>query len=204
MSWKQVLAWITVSSCLILLNAGCGKKILQGVLIEEVKGTVQTRITRESLFEAAKPKMALAVGGAIKSGDDGFARISFPSGATIEIRPDTFFEIGEDNNLGKQANGEALFQVKPQGVKTTVETPHGVTAILGTKFLQQISSDSTTISLFEGKVQFMANNGKSETLDEKKQLTIKNGTVQKPLEMDPFLIQKLQNPGVKLPGLNQR
>jgi hypothetical protein len=194
---------LLILSC--LLGSGCGNKTGPTAILLDIQGKVECRLEHQgTTFVLAQPQMALSARSLIRTKEDGFARLGLGDGDRIEIRANSLFEVGEGTNLGRQNEGNVLYQIQPKKAKTTIETPQGVTAILGTKFLQEAASNSVTISLIEGKVEFTLHSGPSQLLEPGKQLRIVDGKIEKILEMDPFFIEKILSPGTKLPGFNQR
>jgi hypothetical protein len=148
-----------------LCLTGCGDKAAPAARILSVAGTVQARVSSGIDFAAAKPGMELKVGGAIRTGSNSNARIltHFDS-MKIDVSADSFFEVREGKTVGFQGEGKAVYDVNKQKSDAVIETPHGATAVLGTKFGQQIGSDSVLIIVEKGKVRFTGKSGQNREI----------------------------------------
>ncbi len=135
---------------------GCGAAQVFSAKLQGVTGTVQARPNSEGAFSDAKEGDVLQSGATVKTGDDGRVKIVFNEGGELDVMPDSLFEIGKDRNLGNQTEGAVWYKLPKQKEQLQIRSPHGVTAILGTRFFIKIATDSSTIGLEEGSISFTA------------------------------------------------
>ena len=154
---RLVLAFLF--SGLVLLW-GCGADAdADAAKIKDPKGNVRIRHSAGTTFSEAKADDPVAQGGAVRTGENGKTRLSFLDGSELTIKPESYFELNQGNFWGHQTEGAVLYKINKQKTGLTVETPHGVTSVLGTTFLIMVSSDSTFIGVEEGKVSFAPKGG---------------------------------------------
>ncbi|NLI77016.1 MAG: FecR domain-containing protein [Candidatus Riflebacteria bacterium] len=192
---------------MIMIVAGCGGGggTSPVASLKAVQGKVEIRPVGASTFAAAAAAQPLVAGSAVRTGEDGQAQIQYADGTDVAIQPETFYEIKSQNSLGRQESGSARYRVSPQQNAVSVETPHGVTAVLGTVFRLDVTAQQTVVTLQEGKVRFTAAAGGSVELTPGQQVTAPAGAAPgKPAELDPFTLESLFNPGSKAPAINQR
>ncbi len=190
-----------------LIAAGCGGSGggTPVASLKALQGKVEIRLAGSTAFAAVTADQQLAVGSAIRTGEDGQALIRYADGTDVALQPETFFEIKAQTALGRQETGSARYRVTPQQNSVGVETPHGVTAVLGTVFRLDVTAQQTVVTLQEGKVRFTAAAGGSVELTPGQQVTTPAGAAPgKPAELDPFTLESLFNPGSKAPAINQR
>ncbi len=93
---------------------------------------------------------------------------------SIDIFADSYFEVRAAGSVaGYQGEGSAAYEVKKQNNPVAIETPHGTTAVLGTKFGQQVASDAIMILVESGKVAFTSNAGEKREITAGKKLAWK-------------------------------
>lgn len=187
---------------LFLTGCDSGKPV---AMLLNPKGQVQVKATTQSVFEPAKGQTPLPEGAAIKTGDDGSAEVKYGDDSLLLLRSNSLFLVKAGNSLGKQDEGNMIFKIQAQKVEVNVETPHGVTAVLGTTFAQQVSSESTILSLDQGKVRFTDHASQSKTLEPGYQLVVKAGApLPEPVPMSPPSRESLFNPGASsTTGINR-
>ncbi|RCK78181.1 MAG: hypothetical protein OZSIB_1697 [Candidatus Ozemobacter sibiricus] len=203
------LRWLSVGLVLALvggLSAGCGGSGGAAVAtLREVKGKVEARGTGGAPFQIVAGELPLQVGGAIRTGEDGEGLVKYVEGSEVRLGAETYYEVREKGTLGWQESGSARYKVPPQKQPVGVETPHGVTAVLGTDFRLDVTATQTTVTLQEGKIRFTNRASESIELTPGQQLTVTAGQpLGTPAELDPITLESLFTPGVKLPAINQR
>jgi len=162
--WK--LALLSLVSFLILavfyVRPGSSGRS-QSATVAEALATI-TRLDREvEKHLAGAPDYVLAaVSDTLAKGDSVRTRkfaeveLTFPSGSTVSLGPDAHFQLSDSNCSGYQQQGRVLFKVKPLAPPVPIEvtTPLGLTAVLGTVFVQEIGTDTSFIGVSEGVVEF--------------------------------------------------
>lgn len=167
----------------ILAGGGCGKTESVATL-KILQGKVDMRESASSPFRPAKDQEPLAERSAVRTGPDGQARLTFPGKGDLAIDRDTFFEVRKGDILGLQDSGRVTYKIEKQGGKTiSVETPHGVTTVLGTQFLLDVSATGTSVVVNEGSVRFVGKSGISENLSAGQTSGSDGTTVSKPTTM---------------------
>ncbi|OQA05545.1 MAG: FecR protein [bacterium ADurb.Bin374] len=210
-SWNLPCVHAILVVCLLALasiTAGCGGGRGDNAVVASLKslqGKVEARPNGTAAFAAATADLALSVGSAVRTGEDGQAQLRYSDGTDVTLQPETYYEIKDRTSLGRQESGSARYRVTPQQKSVGVETPHGVTAVLGTVFRLDVTAQQTVVTLQEGKVRFTSAAGDSVELTPGQQVTAPAGTAPgKPIELDPFTLESLFNPGSKSPAINQR
>ncbi len=124
--------------------------------VKNPQGTVDSRAGEAGDFSPAKDKQALEKGGAVRTGRKSTVDLVFADGSDCTVKAEAYFEVGKKEVTGLQNQGMVIYRFKTQqeGKKATVQTPHGVTAVLGTVFLLDVVSTSTTLLVDKGKVSF--------------------------------------------------
>lgn len=131
------------------------------IVITSLRGEVH--ITVNGLERTLKPGGVLDTPSSIQTGRDG--AIELKQGATgISVGPDTLLEFPAQEKRGGpidrivQPRGNAFYGIgkRTGGNKLRVETPYLVGVIKGTQFNVAAQEDSTTISLFEGRLEVHA------------------------------------------------
>ncbi len=193
-------------STLMFLTTGCGSQPTAAQVA--VKGPVmptQAKLTSAGSFQDAREGDKIEAGGAIRTGENGRSTLMYPDGTEIAIQPDTYFEVKAEGFLGRQTQGSAIYKVKPQQSGAKVETPHGVTAVLGTTFLVKVASSGTAVWVEEGTVEFTTPFGDKKAVKAGENLSYSGtGALGSPVPTNPVDQQGLFNPGAPEPALNQR
>ena len=152
--------------------AGCGSPP-EPARVRAPEGKVQTRVDAAATFADARDHDPVREGGAVRTGEDGRARLVFPDGSELAVRSDTFFEVGQGASFGRHHEGTVLYKIQKQRSGLTVETPHAITSVLGTTFLAIVGTDSTLIGVEEGRVAVTPRAGGAPvTLEAKQKLTL--------------------------------
>lgn len=200
-----------ISFCIgmcFLLVSGCSQTDNIAVaVVSEPKGQVELREGAASQFAQAKAQAPIYAGGAVRTGEDGSTALDYADGSKILVHALSFFEIGNEAGKARQDKGSVLYQLQKQKKDVTIETPHGVTAVLGTTFLVQVDQDSTTVMVEEGKVEFRSKTGpEKQVIDAGYMLKVGgDGKLGQPVGLNPFEREQLFNPGkTKNPAINQQ
>jgi len=114
-------------------------------------------------------------GGAVRTGKNSAASLlTVADSAKVDVAADSYFEVRAGNDkIGFQGDGKAVFDVNKQQKSIVVETQHGNTAVLGTRFGQFISSSSFELYVAEGKVEFTSQAGEKRQVGAGQQLVWK-------------------------------
>lgn len=108
------------------------------------KGTVNVANKEEGPFLTVTKGHNLALGDFIKTGLDSFAIVSFPSGSTLKVDPDTIVEINEIEKEGDDKSATSIFRlirgailtkfIKGEDKELIVENEYVALAVRGTEF----------------------------------------------------------------------
>lgn len=188
--------------CILSLMAlGCGSQNEPLARIASVKGKVDARLEASSTFVAAQTDMQLMHQGAVRTAKESGATLEdvVRKGA-IEIDPDSYYEVRSGTSIGFQRVGKAVFDINRQQTEIHIDTPHGTTAVLGTRFGQIVSSDTFELWVEEGQVEFTASNGDKQKVsaNQKLQWQVNEGSLPQPvnfnlLESEDFFGAKGEN-----------
>ncbi len=154
------------------LVAGCGNQPVPAAKIASVNGQVEARIMADQSFAAASVDLQLMAGGAVRTGkDSGASLLTVADSAKVDVAADSYFEVRAGNDqIGFQGDGKAVYDVNKQQKSIVVETQHGNTAVLGTRFGQLVSSSSFELYVAEGKVEFTSKAGEKRLVGAGQQL----------------------------------
>lgn len=117
----------------------------------EIAGAVEADVTLDSQFQPANLGMAVPVGGRVRTGEDGKARLDLaPDGTIIRVVPNSSFTLtelagGEGNPSSKIELFFGKIFILLKGGEMKVETPSGLAAVRGS--LLGISYDPATNSI---------------------------------------------------------
>ncbi|HNW12803.1 MAG TPA: FecR domain-containing protein, partial [Candidatus Rifleibacterium sp.] len=136
---------ILAISCMLaaaFMFAGCGNQSVPVAKVVSLSGQVEARTTADKNFSAASADLQLMAGGAVRTGKNSAASLlTVADSAKVDVAADSYFEVRAGNDkIGFQGDGKAVFDVNKQQKSIVVETQHGNTAVLGTRFGQLISS----------------------------------------------------------------
>ncbi|HNX74445.1 MAG TPA: FecR domain-containing protein [Candidatus Rifleibacterium sp.] len=156
----------------VFFSAGCGSQATPAAKIVSVSGQVEAKITAEQGFATAAGDMQLMAGGAVRTAKDSSASLmTLADSAKVDVAADSYFEVraGSDK-IGFQGEGKAVYDVNKQQKSIVVETRHGNTAVLGTRFGQIVSSSSFELYVANGKVEFTNKTGEKRQVGAGQQL----------------------------------
>lgn len=203
----SVVVWVVLGMAVIggfgCGGSGSGKP---SAWIKEPKGKVEARQNSQDSFAMTKDKHPLFKGGAVRTGEDGTTVVKFQDSSEATVTPEGYLEIVMDSVLATQKGGRVIYEFGKQGSPARIETPHGVTAVLGTKFMIGVASGVTMVAVEEGKVSFTSLDHKEQFLTPGQKLTIKTGEpVPAPINIDPMERENLFSLGKSsMPWINQR
>jgi len=170
-----------------ILLAGCGGAGEPLARIAAIEGKVDARPEAEGAFAAAKVDMQLRHQGAVRTDKESTAALEdMARKGSIKIEPDSYYEVRAGVTLGFHGSGKAVFDVNKQQTEIQIETPHGNTAVLGTKFGQIVASDSFELWVEEGTVEFTARDGSKQrvTASQKLQWQVQQGALPQPVNFN--------------------
>ncbi|MGM0599989.1 MAG: FecR domain-containing protein [Candidatus Rifleibacteriota bacterium] len=164
-----------------------------GQLIK-ISGTVEIREAPGQKFKTASVNLKLFNDMAVRTQENSKAKLSFTCGGQLKLSSNAFFQVKSGQVLGKQTSGSGFYEIDKQPKPLSIETPHGVTTILGTKFRQMVNETSVEIFLKEGSIEFYDNAGNKTKIESGQKLLVEKG---KPLTeavpTDDFDVDKLFN-----------
>ena len=156
----------------VIFVTGCDSTSEKVAHINSFEGAVSARAESDSAFIPAIAQMPLHSGGAIRTDADGKALLELVDGsARISVESDSYYEVRSGSTIGSHQSGRAVFDVNKQEKDIIIETPHGNTAVLGTRFAQVISENSLQIFVEKGLVEFTSNRGEKQKIAAGKKLS---------------------------------
>ena len=130
------------------------------IVVTSLKGEVH--VTVNGAARAMKAGGVLETPASIRTGRDGSVELK-QGATTVSVGPETLLEFpalaqrGGPVDRVVQPRGNAFYSIgKREGRKLRVETPYLVGVVKGTQFNVAAQDDSTTISLFEGRLEVRA------------------------------------------------
>jgi hypothetical protein len=178
---------IIVVCILGVLLTGCGSSNEPLARIAAIEGKVDARPELNGAFAAAKVDMQLKHQGAVRTDKESTAALEdMARKGSVKIAPDSYYEVRAGVTLGFHGAGKAVFDVNKQQTEIQIETPHGNTAVLGTKFGQIVASDSFELWVEEGTVEFTARDGSKQrvTGSQKLQWQVQQGALPQPVNFN--------------------
>ena len=156
----RLMTWLALA---LLLGAPAHAIDSGDIVVASVKG--QVSVTMNGAARGVRAGSVLELPATVRTGPDG--AIELKQGATsVSVGPDTQLDFPALEKRGApvdrivQPRGNAFYDIgKREGRKLRVETPYLVGVIKGTQFNVSAQDDSTTISLFEGRLEVCANDG---------------------------------------------
>src|SRR6185503_13038023 len=148
-------------ACVALCASPAARALDTGdIVVASVKGEVH--VAMKGTERAVRAGTVLELPATVRTGRDG--AIDLKQGATsVSVGPDTLLEFPALEKAGGpidrivQPRGNAFYSIgKREGRKLRVETPYLVGVVKGTQFNVAAQGDSTTISLFEGRLEVHA------------------------------------------------
>jgi hypothetical protein len=156
-TWFRSLA---LTLCVALAApVGAGEPAQAGdIVVTSYRGDV--RIAVRGAARAVQVGLVVELPAAIRTGHDGALDLR-QGNTTVAIAADTELELpaadGAIIDRLIQTRGNAFYDVGKRGArKLRVETPYLVAVIKGTQFHVAVQADSSTISLFEGRLEVRA------------------------------------------------
>lgn len=147
------LAALCVSPAAYALDSG-------DIVVTSLKGEVH--VTVNGAARAMKAGGVLETPASIRTGRNGSVELK-QGATTVSVGPETLLEFpalaqrGGPIDRVVQPRGNAFYSIgKREGRKLRVETPYLVGVVKGTQFNVAAQDDSTTISLFEGRLEVRA------------------------------------------------
>jgi hypothetical protein len=173
MNWK--LCSRTGRSCFWIIGllaigslAGAANSISRSfaskpIFVSDIAGSVQ--VTSNGVGQTLQLESLLALPANVVTGRDGVLAIRQEK-TTVSIAPDSHIEIPEAAYDGQliarmvQHRGNAFYDVATRDVeKLRVETPYLVAVVKGTQFNVSVQGTTSTISLFEGRLEIRSPDG---------------------------------------------
>ncbi|MBN2387460.1 MAG: FecR domain-containing protein [Anaerolineales bacterium] len=126
--------------------------------MSEIRGAVEIKNPGQEGFSSAENGMSLQVGGELRTGENGYARLDLSTGTLIRMAPNTSFmlvsnEPTDDGLLSRLQVELGQIWIALTGGEVEVETPSGVAAVRGSHLM--IWVDPATLDVwvncFEGE-----------------------------------------------------
>ena len=151
---------------------GCGSEPSQAQFVK-ISGTVEARAKSSDKFAPALQQSFLPTGGAVRTMPESSADLLLPDNkGIIEVKADTYFELPLSINNIRQESGTIIYRINQDKGGFTIDTPHGLTGVLGTTFELTVSSDTTTVGVKEGKVSLTNKQGETRTVQANEKLGV--------------------------------
>ncbi|PKL45397.1 MAG: hypothetical protein CVV42_18435 [Candidatus Riflebacteria bacterium HGW-Riflebacteria-2] len=162
--------------------------------LKESAGSVDCRNNPDDRFQPATVGQTLSDNASIRTGENSSALLAFSIGGRLKLSSNSFFLVKQGNCIGSQNAGNGLFEIDKQAEKISIETPQGLTTILGTKFKQTVTQDKVELVLYEGLIEFSSQEGKTVRINPGEKLLIEAGNPPgEPVKIDDFNIDELFN-----------
>ncbi len=157
------LLTVFLAVCILFSFSGCGQEESAAAKLTSFSGDVAFKARSEAQFTPAAANAEIIAGGAVRTSKESQASLQLAANnASIKIYEDTFFEVRAESSLGYQSSGKAVFDVNKQAKEIMVETTHGNTAVLGTRFAQIVSDKSFELWVEKGEVEFTSKDGQKQ------------------------------------------
>lgn len=194
MKMKILVSFVLASISLTI--TGCGSSSSNPLAeLKSIVGTVECRPSSTENFKVAKQGLILNDMSAIRTKEDSSATIVFKKGGTLRLAANSFFEVKKGTTLGRQETGTGIYKIDKQKNKLSIETPQGLTTILGTEFRQDVTKDNTTVILKEGSIQFTDTKGKEVILKPGERIIVENGkALSSPEKVNSFDVDSFFSP----------
>ena len=148
-----------------LAVVGCGDGEAPLVRIAKVEGNVEIRELPGAAFVPALVEMTMKHQGAVRTGKSSRATlVHLAHKSVVTVLEDSWYEVRAGAAAGCQSAGQAIFEVEKQQNEFIIESSHGATAVLGTKFAQIVSSDTIEIWVKSGLVEFTSRTGRKKQI----------------------------------------
>lgn len=207
MNRKRSLLVVAAGALFVGSFLGCGGGGQPFAVIKTPAGKVDVRVKAGGAFAVAQDGTSIQRGGAIRTGEKSTSDLQFTDGSKVQVRPESYLELNDGDPAMKQDSGAVIYKVAPQKETLRIQTPHGVTAVLGTTFVIEVSSQATSVALEEGKIAFTsAASGEKRELSPGQRLVAPGvGTLPPTIQLSPIERQELFKPGESgSVGINRR
>jgi hypothetical protein len=131
-----------------------------GLIVEEAAGAVKIKF--DNRWRSPSTGMTVSLPATISTGADGSIRIR-QAATVISVASNTAIELLEGAEPGLplqrvvQNQGSAFYDIAPrESSRLRVETPYLVAVIKGTEFNVTVAAETSTVALFEGRLQIEA------------------------------------------------
>jgi len=174
MNSRKIRSLLIVAALLLSIPflPGCENKQSMAQFVK-ISGTVEARTKPSDKFAPAVQQSFLPDGGAVRTMPESGADLLLAENkGIIEIKADTYFELPLSGSNVKQESGTIIYRINQDKGGFTIDTPHGLTGVLGTTFELTVASDSTTVGVKEGKVSLTNRQGESRTVQANEKMGI--------------------------------
>jgi hypothetical protein len=161
-SCQFVLCW-TLLTLTSAVNAQAQRgmdEATDSLIVEEAAGAVKIKF--DNRWRSPSTGMTLSLPATISTGADGSIRIR-QAATVISVASNTAIELLEGAEPGLplqrvvQNQGSAFYDIAPrESSRLRVETPYLVAVIKGTEFNVTVAAETSTVALFEGRLQIEA------------------------------------------------
>jgi hypothetical protein len=134
--------------------------IVEEIVVEETAGAVKIKF--DNRWQSPSSGMTVSLPATVSTGADGSIRIR-QAATVISVASNTAIELLEGTEPGSplqrvvQNQGSAFYDIAPQeSSRLRVETPYLVAVIKGTEFNVTVAAETSTVALFEGRLQVEA------------------------------------------------
>jgi hypothetical protein len=155
-----------------MLLSGCDNTQSMAQIVR-ISGSVEARTKASEQFVAAVQHSFLPTGGAIRTKPESGADLLLAEDrGIIAIKSDTYFELPLSGKNARQDSGTIIYRIDKDKGSFSIETPHGLTGVLGTTFELSVSSDTTTVGVKEGKVSLTNHQGETRVVNADQKLAV--------------------------------
>ncbi|HWM28658.1 MAG TPA: FecR family protein, partial [Woeseiaceae bacterium] len=130
------------------------------LIVEETTGAVKIKLRNQ--WQSPDVGMAVSLPATVSTGADGSIKLR-QDATIISVASSTAIELFEGPGSGAtlqrvvQNQGSAFYDIAPrESNKLRVETPYLVAVIKGTQFNVTVAAETSTVALFEGRLQIEA------------------------------------------------
>jgi len=190
------LVCLIVISFFLAATSGCQESANRQAIatLKESAGSVDCRNSPDGRFQPATVGQKFTDNESIRTGDNSSALLEFSIGGRLKLSANSFFLVRQGNCIGTHNAGSGLYEIDKQSEKISIETPQGLTTILGTKFKQTVTPDKVELVLYQGSIEFTGKQGEPVKLMPGEKLVVESGNPPgKPEKIDDFNIDELFN-----------
>jgi hypothetical protein len=161
-SCQFVLYWtlLTLTSAVNAQAQRAMDEATNSLIVEEAAGAVKIKF--DNRWRSPSTGMTVSLPATISTGADGSIRIR-QAATVISVASNTAIELLEGAEPGLplqrvvQNQGSAFYDIAPrESSRLRVETPYLVAVIKGTEFNVTVAAETSTVALFEGRLQIEA------------------------------------------------